>query len=183
MSYSEAAVSALTRELDNTRTELAALRERAEKAERERDEARAELEPRIHSLHIEGGTIEMTLEESTGLVHRMALAMVGMFTGHAATNYLQQEMTVRAREYILTVRPMTRPTPHELRQAADARAAIAEAEVSRLTAGRDARDLRIAEAVREACRNSAWNEEPDFDGPVEFAIKRLDLATIIRGVS
>lgn len=76
--------------------------------------------PRLRKMHIENGSIEMTIEESTGLVHRMAAALCKMLDDCGAKNYLQKEVSIGTRDYVLLVQRRSGKTPHQLRAEAEA---------------------------------------------------------------
>lgn len=97
--------------------EATALRARVAELEAE---VRDLKEPRLREMHIEDGAIEMTIEDATGVVHRMALAMCKMLDDSGAENYLQQEVSVSAREYVLLVQRRNGKTPNALRREAEA---------------------------------------------------------------
>lgn len=90
----------------------------------------------LRSLTIRDGVATLELAEATEMVRIFAAGMRGVLDGHGASNYVEMEMVDGANgdAFTVTVRRRERPTPHELRQQAEARADRAEAENARLRA-------------------------------------------------
>lgn len=106
--------------------------ERAADLRRQADEFDVDL----YLGRLDAGGIAMTLPELFGV--QMAALAQGMFSDQdPAVNYLETIMTTKDRpdqRWAVSVSRSTSRTPGELRQAAEARADEAEAEVRRLTA-------------------------------------------------
>lgn len=84
----------------------------------------------MRALTIRDGVATLELAEATEMVRIFAAGMRGALNG--ATNYVEMEMTDGAtgEGFTVTIRRRERPTPHELRQQADARAAGLEARLA-----------------------------------------------------
>lgn len=92
----------------------------------------------IKGLTMEDGiatlTTAPTTEQSRALVLAMSLACGRMLDDDQATNYVEFEVSPAGHPgYIVHVRRGERPSPHDLRKAADARIAELEAQRDRIT--------------------------------------------------
>ena len=104
---------------------LSAAIARAEKAEAERDDMRAELkslcDPTLKDMRLENGQLDLSL--SGPAVERIAAVMAGHFRSLPAQNYI--EMSLMEREppndrFVVSVQRMQGKSPHELRREAEA---------------------------------------------------------------
>ncbi|MGW1433103.1 hypothetical protein ACWD6K_31345 [Streptomyces sp. NPDC002431] len=86
----------------------------------------------MRSLTIKDGVATLELAEAIELVRIFAAGMRGVLDGHGATNYVEMEMTDGAtgEGFTVTIRRRERPTPHELRQQAEARVEELTAELA-----------------------------------------------------
>ncbi|MFE0079203.1 hypothetical protein [[Kitasatospora] papulosa] len=86
----------------------------------------------MRALTIRDGVATLELAEATEMVTIFAAGMRGVLNGHGASNYVEMEMTdgKTGEGFTVTVRRRERPTPHELRQQADARADKLAAELA-----------------------------------------------------
>ncbi|WP_404974764.1 hypothetical protein [[Kitasatospora] papulosa] len=86
----------------------------------------------MRALTIRDGVATLELAEATEMVTIFAAGMRGVLDGHGASNYVEMEMTdgKTGEGFTVTVRRRERPTPHELRQQADARADKLAAELA-----------------------------------------------------
>ncbi|MFJ1782572.1 hypothetical protein ACIOKA_38335 [Streptomyces anulatus] len=84
----------------------------------------------MRSLTIRDGVATLELAEATEMVRIFAAGMRGALDG--ATNYVEMEMTdgSTGEGFTVTVRRRERPTPHELRQQAEARVGELTAELA-----------------------------------------------------
>ncbi|MGW2845386.1 hypothetical protein [Streptomyces sp. NPDC001274] len=107
----------------------------------------------MRSLTIKDGVATLELAEATEMVRIFAAGMRGCLDGHGASNYVEMEMTdgETGQGYTVTVRRRERPTPHEFRQQAEARAngLAAELEETRRALAAARQILGTASAVTE----------------------------------
>ncbi|TCR64653.1 hypothetical protein [Bosea sp. BK604] len=135
--------------------EVASLLALLDQKERERVEARADLDrlmdPELKHLRIEGGAIDVAL---TGpIVQHMGLVISEHFRASGAENYI--EMTYHAKTepfetYVWTIQKRVGSnSPHDLRAKAEARATAAEADKAELR--------RALECVKQQCETAVYN--------------------------
>ncbi|MET8841475.1 hypothetical protein ABZW67_15445 [Streptomyces rubiginosohelvolus] len=84
----------------------------------------------MRALTIRNGVATLELAEATEMVRIFAAGMRGALDG--ATNYVEMEMTdgSTGEGFTVTVRRRERPTPHELRQQAEAKVTDLEAQLA-----------------------------------------------------
>ncbi|MFD9781999.1 hypothetical protein ACFWZS_31395 [[Kitasatospora] papulosa] len=78
----------------------------------------------MRALTIRDGVATLELAEATEMVRIFTAGMRGVLDGHGASNYVEMEMTdgQTGQGYTVTVQRRERPTPHQIRQQAEARA-------------------------------------------------------------
>lgn len=94
-------------------------------------------EMRIREMSVKDGVANLTMTsggpESEAVLLAMADAMGSMLDEHDATNYVEFDLRKRGMPaYSVCVRRYNRPTPHQLRKEADARAEAAEGTLAEL---------------------------------------------------
>ncbi|MEJ8654644.1 hypothetical protein WKI65_43090 [Streptomyces sp. MS1.AVA.3] len=125
----------------------------------------------LRSLTTEDGVLTLDLESSKDILRIFVATMHGMLEGHGAENYTETDVTVPAtlsldlrdgdfldQTYTVTIQRRTRPTAHELRQAAEARLAAVLAECDSIEAETCGQQDEDADGAREAVhriRNAA----------------------------
>lgn len=79
----------------------------------------------LRSMHAEGGEYLLDLTARRELLHAIADTLCGTLDDASAPNYVEIEVTRpnTGQRFTLTIRRRERPTPHELRQQADAKLA------------------------------------------------------------
>lgn len=120
----------------------------------------------IRDMSVKDGVMNMTMTsggpESEAVLLAMADAMGTMLDEHDATNYVEFDLRKRGLPaYSVCVRRYHRPTPHQLRKEADARADAAEAAIARVN---ELADLWEMEAVEQQDRDIVTMIRAALDG-------------------
>ncbi|WP_282792960.1 hypothetical protein [Streptomyces sp. CC224B] len=119
----------------------------------------------LRSLTAKDGVLTLDLEPAKDIVRLFVAAMHGMLDGYGAENYLETEATVPAtlsldvrdgdfpdQAYTVTIQRRTRPTAHELRQAAEARLAAVLDECDAIDTDHHGQHDEDADGARDAVR-------------------------------
>lgn len=75
--------------------------------------------PRLRTLHVEGSTMEMTLEGGKRVLGMIVQALATCFEGDGGINYVQYQVQSGSHDYTLVLQRAGGKTPHELRTAAE----------------------------------------------------------------
>lgn len=117
------------------RQRMIAEKARAEKAERERDEANAAI-MNIRELHFKDGNLDAAVggEGATAI----AMTLVGFYKAQGGANYVEMQLADKntGERYTVTVQRVAGKTPHELRTAAEARAETLAAALREIQEGK-----------------------------------------------
>jgi len=119
----------------------------------------------LRALTTEDGVLTLDLEPSKEILRIFVASMHGMLEGHGAENYVETDFTVAPslsmdlrdgdypeQSYTVTIQRETRPTPHELRQAAEARLDAVLAECDAIEAEYHGQHDEDADGARDAVR-------------------------------
>lgn len=116
----------------------AALRARADAAERERDEAKNQLLA-VKEFHFSNGDFDAAFVGEGAAA--IAMTLIGFYRAQGGTNYVEMQLSDKktAELFTVTVQRAAGRTPHQLRDAAEARADRLERENAELRGLPDAR--------------------------------------------